>query len=191
MHKLLSFVLFLMMAFSMCAQTDYSEYLNKAMEKLEAGDCAAAQRFYNVYKELAERSVSSIEALIADCMNELHIGDVMDVNGERYIIAYLMDNKQHGFAIKDIGVQSLNYCFNDYIKEHQIPTWEELDIIYKNNQYIGLTGQYWSRTESEEYRFTGEAAGLYCVFLVKDFISDKTIHTDCRSKSGVLLLYRF
>lgn len=52
------------------AQTDYSDYLNKAMEKVEAGDCDAAQRFYNVYKELTGNTSSWLEKAIKDCVGE-------------------------------------------------------------------------------------------------------------------------
>ncbi|MCR4665223.1 MAG: hypothetical protein K5660_07645 [Paludibacteraceae bacterium] len=61
------FALFALITFSANAQYDYSSYLHKAMEKLEQGDCQAAQKFYDVYKELSGQSVSSLEVLIADC----------------------------------------------------------------------------------------------------------------------------
>lgn len=52
------------------AQRDYSEYLDTVMVKLKAGDCNAAQKFYNVYKDLTGNTKSSIEVLIEDCIKE-------------------------------------------------------------------------------------------------------------------------
>ncbi len=49
------------------AQTDYSDYLNKALKELEAGNCDAAQKFYDVYKELSGKTVTSAEVMRADC----------------------------------------------------------------------------------------------------------------------------
>ena len=57
-------------AFNVNAQTDDSTYLNKTIERLEAGDCQGAQRFYNVYKELSNRSVKYLEKSIDECFNQ-------------------------------------------------------------------------------------------------------------------------
>lgn len=175
---------------SVSAQTDYSEYLNRAMEKLEEGDCVAAQKFYNVNKELTLKSVSSVEALIADCTKELHLGDVIDVNGEQYIIAHLMENKLHGFAIRDYGIYAMSQSQIKQLKDEQkIPTWEELMIVYKNNQYIGLTGRYWSETMK---KYEGNVYSGYTFYYgVKDFLSGKEFIADSDLKYGVLLIHRF
>lgn len=66
-NKLFLLAFFCMCVFGVNAQSDYSSYLNKALEKLEAGDCEAGRRFYNVYKELSGKSVLSVEELISDC----------------------------------------------------------------------------------------------------------------------------
>lgn len=175
----------LLIAFYGNAQTDYSEYLNKAMEKLEAGDCDAAQRYYNVYRELTEKSVNSVEVLLADCKKELHLGDVIDVNGEQYIIAYLMENKLHGFAIRDVGVHSLaNKQTLGYLENKMIPSLEEMQIIYKNNGSIGLTGSYWTRS------VYGVSNGWDALYL-QDFISGKVYYSSQTNKNGILLLHRF
>ena len=47
--KFFLLALFATFALSISAQTDYSNYLSKAMAKLEEGDCASAKKFYNVY----------------------------------------------------------------------------------------------------------------------------------------------
>ena len=194
--KTKSFFLALFAITSLClnAQSDYSNYLNKAMSEIEEGDCASAQKFYNVYKELTERQVASIEVLIKDCeeANKYQIGQKLLVDGKEYTIAYLTENKLHGFAILDIGTEAITYPYHDTrMKSQKIPSLDELNLIYENNAKIGLTGQYWSRTKSDKYTFTGEGAGYYCYLIVKDFITGKTIHSDCRNTYGVLLLYRF
>ena len=53
MKKTLLLMILVLVGGSISAQSDYSNYLNKALEKLEAGECESAQRFYNIYKELS------------------------------------------------------------------------------------------------------------------------------------------
>ena len=66
-RRILLLVILSMITFCSNAQTDYSDYLNKAMEKVEAGDCDAAQRFYNVYKELTGNNSSWLEKAMKEC----------------------------------------------------------------------------------------------------------------------------
>lgn len=174
------------MAVCVSAQSDYSSYLSKAMEKIEVGDCDGAERFYNVYKELTGKSVSSLEKQIADCKKEFHLGDVIDVNGEKYIVAHLMNNKLHGFAIKDIGVNNLALPHTlRYLREDKIPTLDEMRIIFKNNEKIGLTGRYWT---SSVYQQDGYS---YAFFYLMDFISGKEYYSRQDLSYGVLLIHRF
>lgn len=63
-------LLLLILPMSLVAQTDYSEYLDSTLVNLKKGNCDAAQKFYNVYKELAGDSKPSIEVLIEDCKKE-------------------------------------------------------------------------------------------------------------------------
>ena len=185
------FLLFCMtfMVASVSAQTDYSEYLNKAMEKLEAGDCNAARKFYSVYKELTGKTVNSVEDLITDCKKELHLGDIIDVNGEQYIVAYLMDNNKHGFAIRDMGIHGLMYYSRtssimyqltivDYLRS--LPSIEEMRIIYKNNGNIGLTGEYWTRSVYSTNNF-----------YLMDLRTGKEYYSVGTNENGVLLIHRF
>lgn len=182
---------------AICAQTsNYASYLSKAMEKLEAGDCESAQKFYNVYKDLSGTSKPSVQVLIDDCKKDKEgkytIGQKITVNDKVYTIAYLNESGQHGFAVYDAGIGDIHYPHSDYrIAEQRIPSWDELNIIYKNNALIGLTGEYWSRTPSDKYELTGEGSSYYEILLALDFFSGKTMHIDCRNKSGILLLYRF
>ena len=49
------------------AQEDYDIYLQKARQRLAEGDCSAAQRNYDVYKELTHKTDASVERRIMDC----------------------------------------------------------------------------------------------------------------------------
>lgn len=63
-------LLLLILPMSLVAQKDYSEYLDSTLVNLKKGNCDAAQKFYNVYKELAGETKPSIEVLIEDCKKE-------------------------------------------------------------------------------------------------------------------------
>ena len=93
------------------AQTDYSDYLNKALKELEAGNCDAAQKFYDVYKELSGKTVTSVEVLLADCGGKektYKVGDFMKVGDEKYQVAYIRDGGKHGLAVLNKGWQSMS-----------------------------------------------------------------------------------
>lgn len=65
-------ILFLTLAYCGNSQSDYSTYLDKAMEKISVGDCEGAQRLYNVYKELTKRQNETLESSIEDCLMNRH-----------------------------------------------------------------------------------------------------------------------
>ena len=185
-RKLFLFVLFANIAFEVNAQSAPQVYLDKAVNKLEAGDCDAAQKFYNIYKELSGNPIPSVEAMINDCKNILHIGDIMEVNGGKYTIAYLTENKKHGFAIKDIGVNSLDIPqTRGYLKEQKIPSLDEMRIIYQNNANIGLSGCYWTR--SYPWTIHGKCTRYY----VLNFITGKDYYLSKDKINGILLIHRF
>ena len=193
--KSIFFVLFAALIFTASAQSDYSSYLNKAMEELETGDCESAQKYYNVYKELSEKSKPSVQVLIDDCVKEKNkkyvIGQKILVEGKTYIIAFLNESGEHGFAIYDAGIDDIYYPHSDErVAEQKIPSWDELNIIYKNNALIGLTGVYWSRTASKKYVLQ-EGSAYHEILMALDFITGKATHSDCRNKKGILLLHRF
>lgn len=136
--------LFAMVAFGVNAQTDYSNYLNKAMQKLDEGDCTAAEKQYNVYKEMTGNYVASIEELIADCKKtppttnkKYAVGDKIIIDGKIYKVAYIEDGGLHGFAVCENG--SGKKPSNDII-----PTWAEYKLIKKANKTLKLSGRYWS-----------------------------------------------
>lgn len=151
--KLFLFALFAMVALSVSAQSDYSNYLNKAMSKIDEGDCASAKKFYNVYKELSGKSVSSLELLIEDCIGDTAkhyaVGDKIIIDKNIYKVAYVEDNGKHGFAVCEMGSGPLT---DDMLKNRLIPTLSEFDLIKENNEILKLNGQYWSPSVRSGYR---------------------------------------
>lgn len=183
--KTLILALLAIVSFNLNAQDEYSNYLNKAFEKLEEGDCKAAQKFYNVYKELSEKSVVSFEVLLEECVGEkkYSVGDNMIVNGQTYTVAYTRDEGRHGLAIFKKGWDSLTNNLELYITRKGIPTIEELDLIYANKDKVGLFDVYWSCSKT-----SGCAPTCYAY---KDFATGKGDHTFGDNTRFILLIYRF
>lgn len=143
--SLLFFALFLLIVFFGNAQSDYSDYLNKAMEKVEVGDCDAAQRFYNVYKELTGNTSSWVEKAIKDCVDKskpktYNIGDDAEdfIGYSGFKIAYLDASGKHGFAI--------SFLEDDNGGVGICPSIDELMLMWRNRHSLGLNGEYWSST---------------------------------------------
>ena len=142
---------FSLFAFYVNAQSDYSSYLNKAMEKLEVGDCDDAQKWYNVYKELSGESKPSVQVLIDDCKNakvkKYSIGEELKQHGCSFKVAYLDSSNEHGFAIYERTSSSKFLTNSDkfYYDAHLI-TLSELSKIIPNRHLLGLRGSYWTAT---------------------------------------------
>lgn len=156
--KLFLFALLAMAALSVSAQSDYSNYLNKAMSKIEDGDCVSAKKFYNVYKELSGKSVSSIEILIEDCIGDTakhyNVGDKIIIDKNIYKVAYVEDNGKHGFAVCEMGSGHLT---DEMLDKRLIPTFSEFNLIKENNDILKLDGTYWTPSVRSGYR---QAIGL-------------------------------
>ncbi|MBO7587408.1 MAG: hypothetical protein J6T13_09580 [Bacteroidales bacterium] len=183
---ILLFGVFILNSLTACfAQTDYSHYLDKAMQQLEAGDCDAAQKYYNVYKELSGKTVVSVEVLIGDCGKEktYNVGDYIDVGDEKYQVVYIRDGGKHGLAVLNKGWQKLYYYFDLYVTRKGIPTLDEMKLIYSNRDVVRLYDIYWTCTPEQNSR---------TLFFTHDFSTGKitTAHQD--SVNGVILLiHRF
>ena len=183
--KTKSFFLALFAITSLClnAQSDYSNYLNKAMEKLDEGDCSSAQKFYNVYKELSGTSVSSIEVLIADCSRgskkAYAINDKITIGNYIYRVAYTEDQGVHGFAIYDYGAGPLT---DQMIKNRQLPTRSEMGIIAEKAKELKLDGglYYWTLDKKDDTH--------NYVYKPSTKSTDWFLHT---SSYNILLIYRF
>lgn len=169
------------------AQTeDYSKYLNNALEKLELGDCDAAQKYYNVYKELAGKSVVSVEVLLAECGKEktYKVGDYIQVGDEKYQVAYVRDGGKHGLAVLNKSWQDMYDKKDEFITRKGIPTLEEMKLIYSNRDLVRLYDIYWtcSRNNSSSYY-------MYYTF---DFSTGKIAEADfSKAKGIILLIHRF
>ena len=168
------------------AQTDYTDYLNKALKELEAGNCDAAQKFYDVYKELSGKTVTSVEVLLADCGGKektYKVGDYMKVGDEKYQVAYIRDGGKHGLAVLNKGWQSICGKSDIYITRKGIPTLEEMKLIYSNRDIVRLYDIYWTCTKKENsssYYFTYD----FSTGKINDEYYDKT-------KGIILLIHRF
>ena len=152
--KIVLFAIFATVAFNVNAQTDYSNYLKKAMDKLESGDCESAQKFYNVYKDLSGESKPSVQILINDCMKKADEGKVYKINdkiergGKIYKVVHTEDKGTHGFAVCDMGSGPIT---DNMIANRQLPTRSEMKIIIRNRHKINLTsGKYWTMDKSRD-----------------------------------------
>ena len=129
------------------AQSNYSEYLDLAMEKLKAQDCDAAQKYYNVYKELAGKSVSSMEVLIEDCKAALANGPKqIQINYQNYEV--LPGDLEGTYTWSDANSACANLtAFGK--SDWYLPTKDELAGLYKQKNEIGgfADYHYWSSTE--------------------------------------------
>lgn len=173
------FFLLLMFVTSLAwAQSDYSSYLNDALEMLKSGNCESAQKFYNVYKELSGDEKPSVQILIDDCQKgdskSYAIGDKIIRDGLIYKVAYVEDGGKHGFAVCENGSGKKP-------ENSRIPTWAEYKLIKENNKILKLCGKYWSTRRgfysNEHFVFGlgGRPSGYY---------SDSDIF-------DILLIYRF
>lgn len=185
--KILTVLLFAAIAFGVNAQSDYSTYLDKTMEKLEKGDCDGARKFYNVYKELSGKSVSSIEVMIADCVKDItyRVGDSITVGKDKYLVAYIRDGGKHGLAVLNKGWSSLRGEIFTWVQRKNIPTVAEMKQIYGNRDLSRLYDVYWtcsrSRKDNDFYWY------------VVDFSTGVTEERYYGDSNGgvILLIYRF
>ena len=114
---------------------DYSEYLDLAMEKLKAKDCDAAQKYYNVYKELTGKSVLSVEVLIEDCKSaSANAPKQIQINYQDYEVL-------PGDLDGDYGGQDGNKACDELTafgkSDWHLPTHSELDALYNHKNEIG------------------------------------------------------
>ena len=184
MKRIILLFSFLTFMVYVSAQTeDYSKYLNNALEKLELGDCDAAQKYYNVYKELAGKSAISVEVLLAECGKEqtYKVGDYIKVGDEKYQVAYVRDGGKHGLAVLNKGWQAISDKKDVFITRKGIPTLEEMKLLYANRDLVRLYDIYWTCTAKE--------GGYYFTF---DFSTGKIANEHFSNVKGVvLLIHRF
>ncbi len=183
--KAIIFVVLIAISASSSAQSDYSSYLNKALEKLEAGDCEAGRRFYNVYKELSGKSVLSVEELISDCSRSAgyKLGDIITVGDEKYTVVYIRDNGQHGYAVLDKGWIGMQWTD---ISKKSVPTLQEMKQIYSNRDAVRMYDIYWTCTQDETSRYSTN-------YTYMDFSTGitKSAYYSNENEAKVILIHRF
>lgn len=179
------------MSIFVSAQTDNSFYLSKATEMLAAGDCESAQKYYNVYKELSGDEKESIQVLINDCKKDSYsIGEKIVKNGRAYVVAYTRDEGKHGYAVYEEGWAAISKEYTRNVGQKEVPTIEELRLIYANRDKLGLYNKYWSCTLSPR----GADSPLYNAryYYAIDFSTGKQFDLQWQSENGVILLiHRF
>ena len=74
----------LVLSQAMYAQ-DYSNYLQKARQRLAEGDCDKAEISYNTYKELANKTDKEIERQIRACKGDTGGNNTSTYNGHEYV----------------------------------------------------------------------------------------------------------
>lgn len=187
--KLFLFALLAIYSFFVSAQSNnsYQSYLDKAMSSLEKGDCKKALKWYNMYKNLSGKTVSSVELLIQDCENSnsaptYAINDKIKVGDYIYTIAYIEDGGAHGFAIYDCGVGNLT---SEMIKDRKVPTYAEMKIIAQNADILKLerTKYYWMIEHLK--------GGSQHHFIFRLTDGNVQIAHQIHDKYGRLLIYRF
>ena len=184
--KTLLFAFFAAVAFNLNAQDgnvqkDYSHYLDKAMEKLDNGDCSAAQKLYNVYKELSKDPILSFEDLIEDCrsndtVTKYAVGDKIKIKKDIYTVVHVEDGGKHGFAVCEYGSGTFDEKWNS---DRLIPTSTEFSIMIENK--IKLHGRYWSTNVSS----SGKDVWCY------GFGEFEGEWINKNETSGILFIYRF
>lgn len=197
-------------------QSDYSEYINKAIEKLEAGDCVAAQKFYNMYKELSGQTSSNLEKRLIDCLKEdkqtYHIGDIMPMTYHQNVkftylsgkeenkefknqykgrIAFLEDGGEHGFAVYYIGPGHLTQTveFGGKVVHSlpwPVPSLSEFQLMMPNIDILGIK-------EGEEFwtSSSNDAQNYRCIKFIQDNKTTYTYRDKDKENSGILILSWF
>lgn len=182
--KTILIALLAMYAFNAYAQSDYSSYLTKAMDKVEAGDCEAAQKFYNVYKDLSGDSKPSVQDLIDDCKKEnktYSLGEKLGYRGGlTFYVAYLDSSKKHGLAVGKNGYSNKLTSSSMYCGEGHLVTLQELNKIIPNKNAIQISGNYWTSTVSKPSDKSYDIQ-----YYVKNIETGNTMSVDCiNDKNG-------
>ena len=182
-RTLILFFCFSSLLFSGYAQSDYSSYLDKALQKLESGDCDGAQKMYNVYKDLTGNTSASVERLIADCQHDTtktyKVGDRIVIDGNFYKVAYVEDGGKRGFAVCEMGSGPLK---KEYLEQRKIPTWSEFNLIKENNKILKLDGRYWADRTS---------GSSYYVYRLAEGVSSGGDYYPMSYSRDILFIYRF
>lgn len=213
--KVFIFLICIFVAVETNAQSEPSDYEKRVLEALENGNCASAQFYYNIYKDLFEKVNSSLQSLIDNCQNEkskiYNICDIISVDGKDYTVAYVSDDGKHGIAAQVIGWK---YPYDiDEINKYEIPTIDELKLIYSRRGFLlycdgffqlsDLSNVYLSCTRSSVYKSRVSITirttnGSYTsasepepLFYAMNFSTGEVLEQNWSDKCVILNIYRF
>ena len=127
-------------------QSNPQDYLDMAKEKLEAGDCAAAQRNYNVYKELTGSRNITLEEAINRCKQD-------KTAVSKYVPKGYVDLGLPSGTLWKASNEDGFYTFKDAVKKFgtKLPTSDQFDELVNNCTWkwygagfkvIGKNGNY-------------------------------------------------
>lgn len=141
------------------------DYLQEAYKSVADGDCIRAQKLYNVYKAMENKDDMGLEELIKECQShpkQYRIGDMIEIDGNRYPIAYIDVTGQHGWAIAEIekryvfskkkktegekkDIMIIYYPFEtEVVNKEVLPqkydevTEDDLLYVFNNKEFIGI-----------------------------------------------------
>ena len=149
----------LFVSFCVVAQTDdYSYYLDKAKQKLSAGECKDALRNYNYYRKLAHDSLPQLYAQIQECIDaeaqqNRKVETVIAIDPVSELLSTENTEKAPEEA-KKVKEPKKENKFKNYLKDRNNPYCEE-----GRNRYIAWTflcaGYPWNVTMGVELRGGG------------------------------------
>lgn len=112
------------------------DYLQSARESLLKGECEKAQKLYNVYKALENKVDYELESLITDCKDsprQFKIGELIEIEGKSYPIAYVDITGQHGWAIAE---EEVSFVFSNSGKMNGIDVRPYLEMKILNRELL-------------------------------------------------------
>lgn len=130
----------------LCAQEEKYEdkYLLEISKRISDGDCEAAQKLYNVYKELSKNTSKDLEQRIANCKKQLAL-DFVDLGlpsgtlwckrAEKYSCTYSEAINRYG---------------------NNIPTSEQWTELLEQCEWEWIDNGEWFEQDGERYMSSGE-----------------------------------
>lgn len=189
--RFLMILLLLLVSPALRAQTA-AELLNWTRTHLDRGNCDEARETYALYKEKVPQGNAEIERRIAQCRGnngmqetrKYRIGDDAKdiVHDDGFMIAYLDDTGQHGFAIKKDT--------KDKWGSH--PTINDCKAMYPYRYTLGLYGEYFTCEEAEGA--SGLIWNIHKVMYTYNFTTGQTrtrIDNNYNSNIKKMLISRF
>ena len=206
--RVLFAILAIVIAHFSCAQTtDYSSYLAQAWECLNSSNCDAAQRNYDMYKEMTGNRNPSLEGAISRCIQEKSVpakyipqgyvdlglpsGTLWKANNEDGFYTYDDAIKKYGTKLPscDQFQELKNYCtYVWYGSGYKFTGRNGNSIILpaaghkrrsrdKSVEGVGNYGAYWSIENVDE----DEAKGIHFFQDFPSFVTDcsKTYKSNC------------